>query len=103
MLGPVLVLARRQQTTRPCPSLDVGKRNLSASMDGTARVWDAQTSTGGADDPGNLLYCCQRCKLYKADYWPLQQNDPVLWNPRRTRPGLNSSSWRMDLSIRLPQ
>lgn len=37
---------------------------------------------GGTDDPINLLYCCYRCNLYKGDYWPAQQSDPVLWNPR---------------------
>jgi hypothetical protein len=38
---------------------------------------------GGPDDLGNLLYCCYRCNLYKADYWPAQPGDPVLWNPRQ--------------------
>jgi HNH endonuclease len=38
---------------------------------------------GGADDPANLLYCCHRCNLYKADYWPTQLTDPALWNPRQ--------------------
>ena len=38
---------------------------------------------GGTDGPDNLLYCCHRCNLYKADYWPAQPNDPPLWNPRR--------------------
>lgn len=37
---------------------------------------------GGADDAENLLYCCHRCNLYKADYWPAQPTDPTLWNPR---------------------
>jgi hypothetical protein len=40
-------------------------------------------SRGGTDDPSNLLYCCHRCNLYKADYWPTRPADPVLWNPRR--------------------
>jgi hypothetical protein len=30
-----------------------------------------------------LLYCCYRCNLYKADYWPAKPDDPVLWNPRQ--------------------
>jgi hypothetical protein len=30
-----------------------------------------------------LLYCCWRCNLYKADYWPTQPGEPVLWNPRQ--------------------
>lgn len=40
-------------------------------------------SVGGSDDDGNLVYCCQRCNLYKADYWPAQPTDPTLWNPRQ--------------------
>lgn len=38
---------------------------------------------GGSDSLENLLYCCYRCNLYKADYWPVQAGNPVLWNPRR--------------------
>ena len=37
----------------------------------------------GADTEDNLLYACQRCNLYKADYWPSDELSPVLWNPRR--------------------
>jgi hypothetical protein len=40
-------------------------------------------SKQGSDDPSNLLYSCIRCNQYKADYWPTQANDPVLWNPRQ--------------------
>jgi hypothetical protein len=40
-------------------------------------------SCGGKDDLDNLLYCCWRCNLYKADYWPAQPGDAVLWNPRK--------------------
>jgi hypothetical protein len=40
-------------------------------------------SRGGNDDLVNLLYCCYRCNLHKADYWPTKPGDPVLWNPRR--------------------
>lgn len=40
---------------------------------------------GGPDTLDNLLYCCHRCNLYKADYWPSQLNDPVLWDPRQER------------------
>jgi hypothetical protein len=39
---------------------------------------------GGTDDFENLIYCCFRCNLYKASYWPLQAGDPLLWNPRET-------------------
>jgi hypothetical protein len=38
---------------------------------------------GGSDDISNLLYCCYRCNLYKADYWPNQPIDVPLWNPRQ--------------------
>jgi HNH endonuclease len=40
-------------------------------------------SRDGTDALDNLLYCCFRCNLYKADYWPLRPDDPVLWNPRQ--------------------
>lgn len=40
-------------------------------------------SKGGPDTSANLIYCCQRCNQYKADYWPDQDNSPQLWNPRR--------------------
>jgi hypothetical protein len=40
-------------------------------------------SLAGSDDLSNLLYCCYRCNLYKADYWPVQPGDPALWNPRQ--------------------
>src|SRR5262249_35070624 len=39
-------------------------------------------SHGGADGVDNLVYCCSRCNLYKAAYWPSRPTDPVLWNPR---------------------
>ena len=41
--------------------------------------------TGGPNDADNLLYCCFRCNLYKADHWPTQATDPLLWNPRQER------------------
>lgn len=40
------------------------------------------SASGGDDDLGNLLYCCYRYNLYKADYWPLRPEDATLWNPR---------------------
>jgi HNH endonuclease len=40
-------------------------------------------SFGGADHPDNLIYCCWRCNLHKAAYWPTSPSNPVLWNPRR--------------------
>ena len=38
---------------------------------------------GGTSVLDNLLYCCYRCNLYKADYWPTGPGDLLLWNPRR--------------------
>ena len=38
---------------------------------------------GGSDDLENLLYCCTRCNLYKADFWRDDAQEPKLWNPRR--------------------
>jgi hypothetical protein len=38
---------------------------------------------GGDDSLDNLLYCCPRCNQYKLDYWPVQPDDPSLWNPRQ--------------------
>ncbi len=40
-------------------------------------------SRDGADDLDNLLYCCQRCNQYKADYWPTHADESILWNPRQ--------------------
>jgi hypothetical protein len=37
---------------------------------------------GGTDHFDNLVYCCSRCNLYKAAYYPSQSSDPSLWNPR---------------------
>jgi hypothetical protein len=39
-------------------------------------------SHGGADSPDNLVYCCWRCNLHKAAYWPAAPTDPLLWSPR---------------------
>ena len=39
-------------------------------------------SQGGSDLPDNLVYCCWRCNLHKAAYWPSSPTDPILWNPR---------------------
>src|SRR5262249_48972183 len=29
-----------------------------------------------------LVYCCWRCNLHKAAYWPSAPTDPRLWSPR---------------------
>lgn len=38
-------------------------------------------SKGGSDEIENFLYCCVRCNQYKADYWPSQPKDSMIWNP----------------------
>ncbi|MCI0559442.1 MAG: HNH endonuclease [Nitrososphaera sp.] len=40
---------------------------------------------GGSDELDNLIYCCQRCNQYKLDYWPLQPDELLLWNPRQEK------------------
>jgi hypothetical protein len=44
-------------------------------------------SKGGGDSLDNLVYCCYRCNLHKADYLPISQDIPQLWNPRKEPPG----------------
>lgn len=39
-------------------------------------------SKGGDDSFDNLIYCCIRCNQYKLDYWPENDEDTMLWNPR---------------------
>ena len=39
-------------------------------------------SKGGSDEPENLIYACSRCNLYKGDYFPKNDSDQNLWNPR---------------------
>jgi hypothetical protein len=39
-------------------------------------------SKGGDDSPDNLIYGCVRCNQYKSDYWPENDGDTMLWNPR---------------------
>jgi len=38
---------------------------------------------GGEHTLDNLLYCCPRCNLYKADYWSQSDEAPTLWHPRK--------------------
>lgn len=43
------------------------------------------TTRGGSDEPENLVYCCFRCNLNKADYWPSTAGELFVWNPRAER------------------
>ena|SRR5215213_734220 len=36
----------------------------------------------GSDELENLIYACSRCNLYKGDYFPENNFDLPLWNPR---------------------
>jgi hypothetical protein len=47
---------------------------------------------GGTDDLSNLLYCCWRCNLYKADYWPADPGAVALGTPARSRLRRTASS-----------
>jgi hypothetical protein len=38
---------------------------------------------GGKDTLENLIYCCVRCNLHKANYWSEKPKAPHLWNPRQ--------------------
>lgn len=46
---------------------------------------------GGSDELSNLLYCCYRCNLYKADHWPAEPGDVPLWNPHQEPAGSHFS------------
>ncbi|HEX8734067.1 MAG TPA: HNH endonuclease signature motif containing protein [Pyrinomonadaceae bacterium] len=39
-------------------------------------------SKSGTDELENLIYACPRCNLYKGDYFPENDSDIPLWNPR---------------------
>lgn len=56
-----------------------------ADAGGALTIDHFQPSThGGSDTPDNLVYCCPRCNQYKADYWPADSAQPMLWHPRQT-------------------
>jgi len=39
-------------------------------------------SKGGNNELENLVYCCNKCNSYKHNYFPENEDDPRLWNPR---------------------
>jgi hypothetical protein len=79
-ISPEVLEQVRQRAKFACEYCGV----LEADTGGELTVDHFQPSTrGGSDDISNLLYCCYRCNLYKADYWPTQPNDVPLWNPRQ--------------------
>jgi hypothetical protein len=40
-------------------------------------------SKNGSDKLENLVYACQRCNMYKSDYFPATELSRKLWNPRQ--------------------
>jgi hypothetical protein len=70
----------RQRATFACEFCGVTEIDSGGEL--TVDHFRPQTK-GGADDLDNLLYSCNRCNQYKADYWPAHPGDPVLWNPRQ--------------------
>jgi hypothetical protein len=72
--------AIRQRANFACEFCGVTETDTGGEL--TVDHFHPQTK-GGTDELANLLYCCQRCNQYKADYWPTQPDDPVLWHPRR--------------------
>ena len=40
-------------------------------------------SKGGNDHLNNLIYCCHRCNSYKYNYFPSNEGEKEIWNPRK--------------------
>lgn len=79
-LPPELVEQVRQRASWACEYCSVTEADSAGQL---SVDHFRPRSCGGPDDLSNLLYCCFRCNLYKADYWPTRPEDPVLWNPRQ--------------------
>jgi hypothetical protein len=69
----------RQRTGYACEYCGVSETDSGGEL--TIDHIQPQTKAG-SDDPENLVYCCNRCNQYKADYWPESPDAPSLWNPR---------------------
>ena len=74
-----LRLTIRQQANFACEFCGVTETDTGGEL--TVDHFQPRTK-GGTNDPDSLLYCCQRCNQYKADYWPTHPDDPSLWHPR---------------------
>src|SRR5262245_659735 len=73
-------LAVRQRANFACEYCGVSETDTGGEL--TIDHYHPHTR-GGSHDLANLLYSCQRCNQYKADYWPLEADSPILWNPRQ--------------------
>lgn len=72
--------AVRQQANFACEFCGVAETDTGGEL--TIDHYRPKTK-GGTDDLNNLLYCCNRCNQYKADYWPAQPDALTLWHPRQ--------------------
>src|SRR5437660_8177089 len=79
-LPPEIVARVRQRANFACEFCGVSETDSGGEL--TIDHFQPQVHAG-TDDLGNLVYCCFRCNLYKADYWPAPPGDQTLWNPRR--------------------
>ena len=70
----------RQQANFACEFCGVTETDSGGEL--TIDHFRPQTK-GGGDTADNLVYSCNRCNQYKADYWPTHPGDPILWNPRQ--------------------
>ena len=76
-ISPEVRLYVRQRAYFACEYCGVSETDTGSEL--TIDHFQPHTK-GGQDDVDNLLYCCARCNQYKADYWPAEANNPVLWN-----------------------
>ena len=79
-ISPEVRLCVRQRAHFACEYCGVSETDTGSEL--TIDHFQPHTK-GGQDDVNNLLYCCARCNQYKADYWPVEASDPMLWNPRQ--------------------
>ncbi len=85
-ISPEVRLYIRQRANFACEYCSVSEIDTGSEL--TIDHFHPRTK-GGKDDVDNLLYCCARCNQYKADYWPIKSDDPVLWNPRQDSFGIH--------------
>lgn len=69
----------RQRADCACEFCTVGEDDAGAAL--TIDHFKPR-SKGGSDALDNLVYACPSCNQYKQDYWPTDDQDLPLWNPR---------------------